>query len=101
MISFRYIYEDGSHDENESVDLYDYQKENNIPDDFCLKDKYTNEQYIFYCRVCKCDSKSVVSLSAHVEGAKHTKKTNLALREVYGLTTEPQNAHAGAGSIIY
>jgi hypothetical protein len=33
-----------------------------IPDDYCHKDRYTGEQFVFFCLVCNCDLKSTIPL---------------------------------------
>ena len=48
-----------------------------IPDNFCQKDKQTTEQIIFFCNLCSCELTHPSSLKAHVQGNKHIKKAML------------------------
>ena len=57
------------------VDLYVFQEDYEyLPENFCAKDKYNGVQKIFWCLVCDCDMKSLVSMDSHVSGTKHHKK---------------------------
>lgn len=57
------------------VDMHLFQEEYEyLPENFCAKDKYNGVQKIFWCLVCDCDMKSLVSMDSHVSGTKHHKK---------------------------
>ena len=80
VIEVRTVY-DNPEDEGQGgpddlpVDLYHFQEEYEyLPENFCAKDKYNGVQKIFWCLVCDCDMKSLVSMDSHVSGTKHHKK---------------------------
>ena len=41
-----------------------------IPDHYGKKDKKTTEQSFFFCNVCECELKSIVTLRAHCKVSK-------------------------------
>ena len=50
-------------------DMWYFQKRvKEIPEDFCLKNRYTTKQRIFFCIVCNCELKSLRPLKDHVTG---------------------------------
>lgn len=72
--------------------LYFQERMIDIPDDFCLKNKWTTEQARFHCLVCDCDMMAVQPLIDHVKGKKHVRKALMRKREVLGIVDEPPNA---------
>ena len=65
--------------------LYFQERMIDIPDDFCLKNKWTTEQARFHCLVCDCDMMAVQPLIDHVKGKKHVRKALMRKREVLGI----------------
>ena len=55
------------------TDLFEEQKEV-LPDWYGKKNKRTTEQAFFYCKICECELKSVVTLKAHCKGIQHARK---------------------------
>ena len=77
----------------EPEDFYHFQqKYEEVPDNFCKKDRHTGLQTVFYCIVCNCDCKDIEGLRKHVQGGRHTRKAFMKERLVLGLELEPQNA---------
>ena len=57
------------------VDLFDHQAKNEgLPDSIGKKDPFTTLQTYFFCNVCECELKSVVTLRAHCKGTQHIRK---------------------------
>ena len=91
IMEVRYAKNDVYIDE-EAQDFFDFQQNTReIPEDFCHKDRYTGEQYVFFCLVCNCDLKSLRPLRDHVTGNKHIRKACEKKRQIMGLPTDPQN----------
>ena len=65
--------------------LYFQERMIDIPDDFCLKNKWTTEQARFHCLVCDCDMMAVQPLIDHMKGKKHVRKALMRKREVLGI----------------
>ena len=63
-----------------------------IPDGFCLKNKRTTEQAVFFCVICNCELQSFVSLRDHVTGSKHIQKAFEKKRQVFGLLKDPPSS---------
>ena len=92
IMEVRYTSEDVEYDEPPE-DMFNFQSRvEYIPDDFCLKNKQTTEQALFFCLVCNCDLKNLKPLRDHVTGNKHIRKACEKKRQVLGLPQEPQNA---------
>ena len=71
IMEVRYTSEDMDYDEPPE-DMFHFQSRvEYIPDDFCLKNKQTTEQALFFCLVCNCDLKNLKPLRDHVTGNKH------------------------------
>ena len=76
------------------VDMFIWQQKASQPDlgfheKFCQKDRTTTLQYYFFCLVCDCPLKSVVSLDNHVTGATHVRKKHQKKRQEYGMPKDP------------
>jgi len=83
---------DDQYVDEEAEDFYDFQQRvKEISEDFCHKDKYHNEQYVFFCLVCNCDLKSLRPLRDHVTGNRHIRKALEKKRQIMGMPVDPQN----------
>ncbi len=54
-----------------SQDLLSIQTTDGLPGNFGRKDKFTTVQGIFYCMVCECEIKSIVTLRDHCKVGSH------------------------------
>jgi len=91
IMEVRYTSEESDLQEVEDF-LYFQERMVEIPDDFCLKNKWTTEQARFHCLVCECDMMALLPLKDHVKGKKHVRKAFMKKRQVLGIVDEPPNA---------
>ena len=74
IIEVRQLSEDVDFELPVPEDFYHFQqKYEEVPDNFCKKDRHTGLQTVFYCIVCNCDCKHIEGLRKHVQGGRHTK----------------------------
>ncbi len=57
-----------------SEDLFSVQLDKGLPANFGKKDKISTVQGIFYCHMCECEIKSIVTLRDHCKGTQHKRK---------------------------
>jgi len=72
----------------EHFDLFDYQKQRTIDDNFCKKDRDSQIQMKFTCVPCRTFLESVSALKSHLNGTKHVKNASEPQRLVEELSIE-------------
>ena len=93
VMEVRWLDEAGGYCQD-SVDMIHFQqRQQDIPDKFCKKDKTSKLQAVFHCLLCWTDSKDINGLCAHIKGKKHVKKYFQYKNDVLGTwMLEPENA---------
>ena len=74
IIELRYKSDDTDYEEPKAEDLYLFQSKVDLwklDSQFCIKNKQTKEQRVFFCLVCDCEFTSLQTLRDHVIGKKH------------------------------